>query len=476
MACLLAAAAPAVLAFGTGPASVQAQPATPELVIEGKGWGHGVGMSQDGALTMGRAGASASDILGHFYPGTGLGRATGTLRVVVLPSAGIGTLVEFPDGGRVRDDPTAEQSPGFPVEVGPGGRVELLFDGARYTARAVSGFNGQGPYPPAPPPAPDAPPPPPLPPPGTAVSARPLSAHPRQGSTTAVLASGRRYRGIVRAVPGPAGLRLVNEVDVEQYLRGMGEVRDPSWPPAALQAQAIAARTYALRTVAGGGEICDTDRCQVYLGQTAEYAAMDKAVADSAGAVVVHGNALAQTFYSASGGGISATPEEGFGPGGTSLPYLVAVPYPTDNPMAWAVRTDMGAAARRIGYRGRPAAVAVSRAGPSGRPLQVTIEGDAGSMTVDGQRFVSALGLRSNLFTIRTEAPAPPPPLAAEDDVEAEVTTAVPATEPLPVPQERLSAEGSDVGPAGALLGVLVLLVLWLGLRRGRDRAPGQMP
>ena len=53
------------------------------LVIEGRGFGHGVGMAQDGAYWMGRAGASTEEILGHFYPGTGIGRATGSVRVAV---------------------------------------------------------------------------------------------------------------------------------------------------------------------------------------------------------------------------------------------------------------------------------------------------------------------------------------------------------------------------------------------------------
>ena len=61
-----------------------AHAAVPVLVVDGKGWGHGVGMAQDGAYWMGEAGSRTNDILGHFYPGTGLGRAGGTVRVAVL--------------------------------------------------------------------------------------------------------------------------------------------------------------------------------------------------------------------------------------------------------------------------------------------------------------------------------------------------------------------------------------------------------
>src|SRR5205085_5761039 len=99
---------------------------------------------------------------------------------------------------------------------------------------------------------------------------------PAPGGTTLLPTRNRRYRGEMEVSASGAGgnLRFVNRVDVEEYLRGMGEVRDPSWPAASLQTQAIAARTYALRAVEGGGEICDDDRCQVYIGQTVQYPEM----------------------------------------------------------------------------------------------------------------------------------------------------------------------------------------------------------
>src|SRR5690606_36952158 len=130
---------------------------------------------------------------------------------------------------------------------------------------------------------------PPSPPPGPAPAPAPTTspervtgssvwAVPAGGGLLGLPEVGARYRGVVEAAAGGDGLRVVNELDVEQYLRGMGEVRNPSWPQASLQAQAVAARTYALRAMRANGEICATQRCQVYLGQQAEYAAMDEAV------------------------------------------------------------------------------------------------------------------------------------------------------------------------------------------------------
>ncbi|MCU1450466.1 MAG: SpoIID/LytB domain, partial [Acidimicrobiales bacterium] len=296
-----------------------ARAAVPVLVIDGKGWGHGVGMAQDGAYWMGVAGQNVNQILGHFYPGTAIGRAGGTIKVSVLDVPNRDTVVNFPGGGEVRDAQSGQQSAGFPVSVGPGGSVHVWFDGA-YHAQAVGGgarasaaaapsapaaspspkmqlasaVRPQVPnttiptqttttkplFPPppttAPPkptttttrPAPPPPPPPPPPGPAVATSGRPLWTAPAGGGVTSLPARGRQYRGMV-SITATGPLHLVNVIDVEQYLRGMGEVRNPSWPLASLKTQAIAARTYAMRSA--GGELCDYDRCQVYIGAAAEY-------------------------------------------------------------------------------------------------------------------------------------------------------------------------------------------------------------
>jgi len=181
----------------------------------------------------------------------------------------------------------------------------------------------------------------------------------------------------------------------------MGEVLDPRWPPAALRAQAIAARTYALRSP--GAELCDDDRCQVYLGQSAEYAAMDKAVVETRGQVLQYGGRLASTFYSANGGGISATADEGFGPGGATYPYLTSATYPSADPNPWTQRPGFTEIGRRLAYTGQVSGARVSSTGPSGRATEVTIEGDAGPMSVTGRSFASRLGLQSMLFSLRSE-------------------------------------------------------------------------
>jgi stage II sporulation protein D len=276
---------------------------------------------------------------------------------------------------------------------------------------------------------------------------------------------------------GPAGnLRLVNRVDVEDYLRGMGEVRDPSWPAASLQTQAVAARTYALRTVQAGGEICDNDRCQVYIGQTVEYPEMDRAVADTRGQVLEFNGALATTVYSANAGGTTATPQEAWGGGAAGEPYLRSAPYPTGDPMAWTIEVGFADLAARFGYSGAVTGARVSNVGPSGRALEVTLSGDAGDKTVDGLAFASKLSMRSNLFSFRTaqvDAVPPPPPEGASVIQELPGATRS-LVEAPPAPLPRSIARVAVALPPADRLGLpglagLAVLLAGLGVYAARQ-------
>jgi stage II sporulation protein D len=439
---------------------------------DGRGWGHGVGMAQDGAFWMAKGGASTNAILGHFYPGTALGKATGQVRVTLLTSGSGDVVLAFPTGGLVRDGSSGPTSPGFPVSVGPGGSVRVWTANGRYYAQPTNpgDVHAASATPPVTIPTPTTAPPtatttttisaprqsrppllapvvpsptttttaPPAPPatrPAASPAAAPSSSRelwaiPSSNGAVAVPARSRSYRGVVEALAAPDGLHVVNQLDVEQYLAGMGEVRDPSWPPAALRAQAVAARTYALRAMATSGSLCDDDHCQVYLGRDAEYGALNKAVADTRGQVVTYARQLADTVYSSNGGGMSATPEEGFGGRSDAFPYLRAAPYTTSNPDPWNVRVAFSDVAARFGYHGDVTSAAVTRAGPSGRAMQITLSGTAGDATVDGVDFAHDLGLKSTLFTLHAEqdAAAPPPPPAPSDDAVQSLPDAINAT------------------------------------------------
>ncbi len=122
---------------------------------------------------------------------------------------------------------------------------------------------------------------------------------------------GGAYRGrLLIFLNDRGGLNVVNELDIEDYLRGVvpkemgpelyGEIE-------ALKAQTVAARTYAVRNLdefAGEGyDICSTPRCQVYGGMSAEHPLSDQAIAETAGQVVLSGGEPADTLYGATCGG-----------------------------------------------------------------------------------------------------------------------------------------------------------------------------
>lgn len=491
---MIATAAVAALAAAGG-LSAPARAQVPVLHLDGRGWGHGVGLAQVGAMYAALAGADAATILATFYPGTGLGTAGGLVRVAV--HAGPSTTLAFPDGGQL-------QAPDLVLDVPPGGRVAVRpsaggwqVDGVVVgrstsapvlTSAATPEENclplfgpcttapecllGCAPAPTtavppttAPPDAPpDAPPPEapaspadpgpadpaPAPPPPPPVTAGPLTAVPI--GVTEVVDRGRQYRGVVHVLGDPAGLRLVNELDVEAYLKGMAEVPS-TWPAAAQQAQAIAARTYVLRAMAASGEVCDYDRCQVYVGATREAPGQSAAVDATRGVVLTYGGALAAAVYSADAGGVTATPAEGFGPGSGDYPYLTTVRYATPDPLPWAADVALGEVGGRLGYPGTLTGVRVAATGPSGRAVQVALDGTAGERVVDGRTFARRLGLRSTLFTAAvgsSAAPSPlPPPLEddamAPPDDAAALSSAVAATagrgdRPSPRPEELAAA------------------------------------
>ena len=172
-----------------------------------------------------------------------------------------------------------------------------------------------------------------------------------------------------------------------------------TWPAAAVQAQTIAARTYALRAMQAGGEICDDARCQVYVGATAESPGQNAAVAATAKRVLAYGGKLAAAVYSADAGGVSANTFEGFGTPDDTYPYLRNVTLRHGQPAAVEARSRLRRARQPLRLPRHRHRARVSEKGPSARALGVTLEGSAGDRTVDGRSFARSLGLRSTRFT-----------------------------------------------------------------------------
>ncbi len=120
-----------------------------------------------------------------------------------------------------------------------------------------------------------------------------------------------RYRGKILVYLNDRGLlNVINEIELEEYLRGVVPMEmGPELynAPEALKAQAVAARTFAVKNLDGfaqeGYDICSSPRCQVYGGRTVEHPRSDAAVRDTAGQVALVFGEPAETFYGATCGG-----------------------------------------------------------------------------------------------------------------------------------------------------------------------------
>lgn len=139
----------------------------------------------------------------------------------------------------------------------------------------------------------------------------------------------RLYAGTLRLQPNAYGTyTLVNQVPIETYLRGVvpHEI-GPGAPQPAVEAQAILARTYALRNLRrfaiDGYELCADTQCQVYWGLTGTVPEADRAIATTRGLVLTYQNELVDALYSSTTGGITAPFSDVWN--GAPRPYLRAV-------------------------------------------------------------------------------------------------------------------------------------------------------
>jgi stage II sporulation protein D len=304
------------------------------LVIEGAGDGHGVGMSQDGALGYAEHGWNDAQILAHYYTGTTLGQAPASFVVKVL----VGSKVE--------------------------------------------------------------------------------------------------------------------KVPLERYVRGVVSAEMPSsWPLAALEAQAIASRTYALTDDAGGTrfDVYADTRSQMYVGVAAETAATNAAVAATAGQVVEYDGRPAVTYYFASSGGMTENIEDSF-IGAEPEPWLKGVPdsYET-KASGWKLSMSFASASARLSglVRGSFRGIEVLKRGVSPRIVTAEVLGSRGATDVSGPELAARLGLDSAwaYFSVKSGTSVTREPDASG---QAPFTLAPPESPPPVPPTPTSSPQGGAPAPATA--------------------------
>jgi stage II sporulation protein D len=158
----------------------------------------------------------------------------------------------------------------------------------------------------------------------------PVTLAPADERTDFVVFGGKPYRGRIEVFADPRGtLTVVNVVGLEDYVRGVvpKELSPGAWPELeALKAQAVAARTYAVRNTGAfrsqGFDLLPTTRSQVYGGRSAEHPLADRAVAETHGLVATHAGRPINALYTSTCGGRTENAEEIFG--GEPVPYLRA--------------------------------------------------------------------------------------------------------------------------------------------------------
>jgi stage II sporulation protein D len=202
-------------------------------------------------------------------------------------------------------------------------------------------------------------------------------------------------------------LNVINAVAVDQYVKGVvPNESPPSWPLAALQAQAVAARSFALTAQVNGNgfDLYDTTSSQVYEGIASEVPRSNQAADSTRGQVVTYGGRIAQTYFSAcSGGHTESVQNVFFGP---SIPYLVGVPDPYDYfcPLhTWTLRFSGSEIGAQLGgyLMGGLKRVAVTQRGASPRIVWAKLFGTGGVSRIRGDQLAAALGAYDRWMTFR---------------------------------------------------------------------------
>jgi SpoIID/LytB domain protein len=375
------------------------------FTITGAGFGHGVGMSQYGAQGMGLDGLNATQILNHYYPGTAVTSyqfSTNSIRVGILQDR---TFVA------VRGElvPGAPSGGGFSIAVDANTPIAVA-PGAVATFTTVNGAtqvsaSGQVVA-------------------GTKVTLNWVNAdtvmHVRSGvdAASAVAALGTatcianacssRYKyGTLEITSGAYDDAIVDLVVVntlrlsDEYLYGLGEVPS-SWTEAAMQAQAIAGRSYAVKKTATRSgcncQIYSSTLDQAFVGYSKEIAtsgnrwvqAVNATIVDANNAYIVTKDGLPiSTFYSSSTGGKSQPSAEVWG---SAFSYLVSVddrwsqdPRVTNPNSAWTDSIDQASLVTALRAQGvmvaDVSAMTVAENYPSGAIKVLNLTDSAGNVT-----------------------------------------------------------------------------------------------
>jgi stage II sporulation protein D len=372
--------------------------------LHGRGYGHGVGLNQYGARGRALDGQQAEHILAHYYRDTELGSVAldTTIRVRLYSALGASSTKPVSivaRGGEWRIDGVSTI---FPKDARLEARPSTSGGSVSWRVRVLSAG-------------------------GSTLRDAPITTfrlHGQSGNTTFEVAAKPdtrdRYRGSLRVglSSTAATASVTNELRLELYLRGVVPAEMPStWPTQALEAQSIAARSYAARRLRPGTsyfDVPDDSSSQVYLGIEGEKVTTSDAVTATAGVVVKRGSEIANAMFHSTGGGATEHNENVYVNGSGNIvagpvsylrggpdrradgtAYDAAAPYAT-----WATAAYSRAALSSIFAGDARTAVGTLSAldltdrGVGGRLRSVTLIGATGTKRVSGDVFRSVFNAR----------------------------------------------------------------------------------
>lgn len=384
-------AQPAQPAQPTQPTQPGNYPAS--FTFSGRGWGHGVGMSQYGAFGRAVAGHGYQQILNFYYPGTSLSTVSApvTDMRVFLGSPQSATFT--PEGnGQVYLD-------GQPIStVAPSARVVVSLSGNNWNI-SVGGASIC---------------------PSAGCAGQRVNVAFASNTSIRVSTTGRSYshgRISLSKKSGSEFYLVLDSITMEDYLLGIAEM-PTDWHLDAQRVQAIAARSYAYAVLTDRRrnpgwalpfDIYASTQDQFYVGDTREKNPLSgpwlQAVSSTANQVLLYGGGYAVTHYSSSNGGYVA--EDIFRSGANRKPYLLAAPDSFDshtNPYStWQItysNSDLSGWLNSYNdtYIGTLRSVVISdNRSQSGRinSASVTLSGSDGTKTVSGSRFYAVVNAGS---------------------------------------------------------------------------------
>jgi stage II sporulation protein D len=368
-------------------------PTAATVTFYGCGYGHGLGMSQYGARGRALAGQDATTILAHYYPGTTLAATDPNQPVRILVLSKFKPTVAAPLRLYGRAAPWTIDGIGgtFPqdalllvTKIGAGLHIVVRdATGATLVDQATGGM----------------------------LLVRPSA--PETGRIQVWSKPGvyDTYRGVIRLLVSGSGVDAVNETTLDLYLLGVVPAEmSPTWPAAALQAQAIAARSYAARRLhpaTGTFDLFDDTRTQVYRGSVGEKPGSSAAVTDTAGQILMSGTAIVEALFHSDGGGATENNENVYVSNAGNV-YVQPVSYLRGSPDRAPDGTGYDAGAPHATWQtaiytldqlsavfaadprtsvGSLITLNLTNRGVSGRLMSLTLIGSAGTKTVSGEIF-----------------------------------------------------------------------------------------